>query len=83
MKIKEFLKENLRGKIDLDKTDDVSNAIKEISKWVHSGDEHRIKIFEIGEKNNIHITPVHFYQPIHPNLVSRILKFYLEMAQSR
>jgi len=64
MKIKEFLKENLREKIDLGKTNEVSNAIKEISKLVHSGDEHRIKIFEIGEKNNIHITPVHFYQPI-------------------
>ena len=64
MKIKEFLKENLRGEIDLDNTKDVINAIKEISKWVHSGDESRIKIFEMGEKNNIHITPVHFYQPI-------------------
>jgi len=39
-------------------------AIKEISKLVHSGDKSRIKIFEMGERNNIHITPVHFYQPI-------------------
>ena len=43
---------------------EIENHIKNISKFVHSGESNRIKIFELAEKNNIHITPVHFYQPI-------------------
>jgi len=43
----------------------IENHIKNISKFMHSGTSiHRIKIFELGEKYNIHITPVHFYHPI-------------------
>jgi len=49
-------------KFDLDQ--EAENQIKNISKFIHSGESNRIKAFELGEKNNIHITPVHFYQPI-------------------
>jgi len=65
MSIKDKInKEFKKNEGDQKKIIDVTTAIKEISKWIHSGDENRIKIFEIGEKNNIHVTPVHFYQPI-------------------
>jgi hypothetical protein len=43
---------------------EILKHIKIISKFVHSGDNNRITIFELGEENGIHITPVHFYQPI-------------------
>ena len=43
---------------------EIEEYIIEISKWVHSGEENRIKIFEIAEESDIHIIPVHFYQPI-------------------
>ncbi len=46
--------------------DSAKKSIDQIKKWVYSGDENRIKIFEMAEKIGLHITPVHFYQPI-PN----------------
>lgn len=39
-------------------------AKKEIRRRVYGTDLDRIRIFELGEKYGIHITPVHFYHPI-------------------
>jgi len=67
MTIADWVKE--KGKIMSDSKneksiDKVLSSIKEISKRVYSGEEDRIRIFELGEKLGIHITPIHFYQPI-------------------
>jgi len=62
---KKFSKSSVKEKITNNNFDNDSiEAIKKISKLVFSGEENRIKVFEEGEKNDIHITPVHFYQPI-------------------
>lgn len=72
MTVADWIKEKAKkkkGKIMSDSKneksiDKVLSSIKEISKRVYSGEEDRIRIFELGEKHGIHITPVHFYQPI-------------------
>ena len=59
MSIKDKInKEFKKNEGDQKKIIDVTTAIKEISKWIHLGDENRIKIFEIGEKNNIRRSPL-------------------------
>jgi len=79
---KKFSKSSIKEKITNNNFDkDSIEAIKKISKLVFSGEENRIKVFEEGEKNDIHITPVHFYQPIpdtrkiSPNIFDKPLHF--------
>ena len=67
MKVRDFLKKGF-GLRKLDdepeKLSEITNWIKNLSKWIQSNEQNRIKLFEVGEKFGIHLTPVHFYQPI-------------------
>jgi len=53
-------------KFDLDEKSEkeLTIMIKKISKIINQNEEKRIRVFEIAEEYGMHITPVHFYQPI-------------------
>lgn len=48
---------------DFDEKEILKN-IKQIAKVIKSNDDNRVKIFDMAEEHGIHITPVHFYEPI-------------------
>ncbi|MDH3618646.1 MAG: class I SAM-dependent methyltransferase [Nitrosopumilus sp.] len=65
MKIRDYYLSKRNQKKSITKNDKLfESSIKNIARGVHGTDLDRIKTFNLGEMYDIHITPVHFYQPI-------------------
>lgn len=64
MKIKDYLSKINQKKLVTKKNKLFESNLKNIAKGVHGTDLDRIKTFDLGEIHGIHITPIHFYQPI-------------------
>lgn len=56
------IKDKMDSKFPTD--EEINQIIKKLSNYVLSDDKNRLKIFDLGQENGIHITPVHFYDPI-------------------